>query len=772
MPRLPDATAFGQRPTPQPALSVARIGTGDTEALFMQDQQTQRDAAMLGHTADVVHARNEADRKEFERKAKIEQDRIDHIRAEEAFTKLRERQLDLTIGDSGFGKIRGTEVLSRPILKDYDGKFAQEVKQIEAALGNEEQRARFRARAGVAGLQFREDMLRHISSESKVAEKQQFEGMLGVELKSATANWDRSGSVALSLERMRAGVDQMAATNGWDPEFTKAKKMELAAKVHDSVIDQAIASGNLTYAEDWYKQHKGEIDPTTAKAIQSKVVDADQRQRYNTHQTNYLSVQESIPGLKALQAAVTKDAGLSDDRKNILIGRVQNQISSLMRRQEAIAERAERRAETELNGLLTRIGRGYEPPSEELGRLSEMAKGRPQVQQLLREVITTANATRVFRGAHPAQQEQMLTQAEVGVREGRVDPRLLTTLRGVYSAQTEDRKLDPVTFAVRQGISSADDPSGNDLAGKPIDWSQPDKVDPNQLSARIDLTRYMAKNYGAPIKPMTTEEQALATSTLNQLDTAGRRAYFQAVASNPAVKTDPNAYRAIMAQLAPDNPVLASAGILAQRKVADPKHGDVASLILKGHELLNPNTKSDGKSGGTLMNMPKETDMRAAWDRTVGNAYTRSAAARDADYQTAKSIYAALSQAAGDRDTSLFEPSRWDDAIRMATGGAVTRNKTTFLKPHAMTEGEFADQMDLRMRALIQSGRLGPQMTMSRLRDMGIRNYGAGQYVLTTGDADLSDKEGRRVVIDLDSPPPVLRTIKPREAPAPTHSRG
>ena len=760
MPRLPDATAFGQRPTPQPVLSSARIGAGDNEALFMESQQTLREGALVGQAADVIHARNEAERKEFERRAKIEQDRIDNIRAEEAFTQLREKQLDLTMGENGFAKIKGTAVLSRPVLKDYGGKWAEAVKQVEQSLGNEEQRQRFRARAGVAELQYRESILRHLETESKVAEKQQFEGMVGVESRAAVANWDKPGAVALSLERMRAGVDRLAADNNWDAEFTAARKMELASKVHDAVIDQAIASGNLQYAQDWYKQHKSEIDPNTAKALQAKVVDADQRQRYNGYQTGYLAVQDSIQGLKALQDAVTKDAGLSDERKNILIGRIQNQTASLMRRQEALAERAERRAETELNGLLARIGRGYEPAAEDLGRLADMARGRPQVQQLLREVITTANVTRNFRNAHPLTQEQMLTQAEVGVREGRVDPKLLTTLRGVYAAQAEDRKRDPVTYAVRQGISSADDPSGNDLAGKPIDWSRPDQMDPNQLIARMDLTRYMARNYGAPVKPMTVEEQALATSTLAQLDATGRRAYFQAIAANPAVQRDPSAYRAILAQIAPDNPVVATAGILAQKRVADPKHGDVAMLILRGQDVLNPNRKTDGKSGGTLLNMPPEKEFQKVWDDTVRNAYATSPEARNASYQTAKAIYAALSQQAGDPDTSVFDRGRWEDAVRMATGGTVRRNSSTFLKPHGMTEGEFADQFDLRLRALVQSGRLEPGMTMSKLRDMGIRNHGGSQYVLTTGDADLADKEGRRVVIDFESPVPAITMPK------------
>jgi hypothetical protein len=215
-----------------------------------------------------------------------------------------------------------------------------------------------------------------------------------------------------------------------------------------------------------------------------------------------------------------------------------------------------------------------------------------------------------------------------------------------------------------------------------------------------------------------------------------------------------------MAQLAPDNPVLANAGIIAQKKVADPKYGDVASLVIRGHALLNPNTKTDGKSGGTLINLPPEREFQKVWDDTMRNAYAGSAEAKNADFQTAKAIYATLSQAAGDPDTSIFDRDRWDASMKMATGGALRLGSSTILKPRGMTDGDFADQRDLRLRALHQSGVLDPGMTMSKLRDMGLRNEGGGRYVLTTGDADLADKNGRRVVIDFEAPLPTVSAPK------------
>lgn len=737
MPRLPDASAFGNRPTPQPSGAVAAIGTGDESALYAGAHEAIKEGQMA-----------EAFAGQFDHMVKVEQDKADTMRAENAFNKLREKQLELTTGEKGFTRVKGVDAVSRPLLQEYGKQFADQVKDIDSSLANDRQRELFRKRADVAGLGYKEDILRHLIGEGKVAEKQSFDGMINVETKTASANWSNPKQVETSMVRILAGIEQQAQSNGWDPTFTEAVRQEKLGKIHDAVIDQAVASGNLVYAKEWYEKNKGDVDTNTAKALQAKVVDATQRQLYNGYQTNYLAVQDNIGGLKALQTAVTKDSTLDEARKNVLIGRVQSQIQGIERRQEAAADRADRRATAEVTALMTRIGQGLELNPDNIGNALELARGRPQVAALLNEAITLSNATRAFRTADPIVQEQMITRAELGVRDGGVAPKVLSTFKTIQSAQEAERARDPVTNSVRQGLVQV-----TDLAAKPLDVSNPAKLDPNQMQARLDLARQLAVQKRTPFKPLTEQEHQLAVATLKIGTPEQKREYFKGLSL--ATGDDFAGYKAIMAQIAPDDPVTAAAGLAARRGLTDPKAGRAADLMLDGISILRPNKGTDGKpSGGVLIHQPPEKDMRTKFDDYVRDSMTGSAEARSTAFQTAQAIYASLSRQAGDRDTGVLDSNRWQTSIEMATGGITKHNGRQTVKPWGMPDGAFVDQLDTRLQMLKESGTLDQTVTLSMLRDLPLRPIGDGQYVLASGNGDLGDKTGKRIVIDFNQPLP------------------
>jgi hypothetical protein len=744
MPRLPDISAFGARPTPTPSLGTVGIsGGGDQSA---PGQQLVRSGQQIDQVGDQIYAANRDFEAKFEARAKIEQHKLDTVRAEDAFNKLREHELDLSAGESGYTKVKGIDATSTPVLQTYNKRFADRAKELGDSLGNDDQRAMFNARAQVAGLGFREGLLRHLATQGKVAAEQQWEATKVVEGKTITANWAEPDVIATSVLRLDAGLKRQAQDNGWTPEFLEAQRQMVMGKVWDTVIDQAVANGNLTYAKEIYDKNKDQVAPATAKELAGKVVDADQRQRFNGYQSAYLATQDNLGGLKSLLTSVTQDPKLDDARKNTLIGRIQSQQQSIQRAQEAAADRAARRAETELNAMVTRIGQGWEPTIEQMGGLIQAAKGRPQLAGLVNQVIGTANATREFRTADPMVQEQMINQATIGVREGRIEPKMLSTFKSISEAQQTERNQDPISYSVRQQIVPA-----TDIAAKPLDVSNPAKLDPNQMQSRLDLARGMAGRYRTPLKPLTEQERALAVSTLKLADPEQKREYFRGLSL--ATGDDFNGYKAIMAQIAPDDPVTAMAGIFARRGFKDPKAGTASDLLLDGIGILRPNARADGKpSGGTLLPMPAEREMRTKFDDYVRDAYSGSAEARNVTFQAAQAIYASMSRKAGDRDTTVLDANRWQKAVEMSTGGVTKYNGRNTVKPWGMTESDFSDQVDTRLRTILGSGALDPSMTMSKLRDLPLRPIGDGQYVLSAGDTDLGDKAGKRIVLDFNKP--------------------
>lgn len=745
MPRIPSVEGSA-RPTPQPVGNVTRIGAGDADSLSAEARVTAQQGGMLMQAGDQLAARQ----KEFDREVEREQLRVDTLRAEDAMTKLREKQLALSIGEKGYTKVQGTAAVSRPLLKDYGDLFDQEVKGMMGELGNDQQKELFRQRAQVVNLQYREGILRHLATESRQAQKQQLEGTVAVEIKQATANWDKPDEVGFSIERVRAGINRMAEIDGWDSKYTQAKTKEVLGKIHDSVIDQMISSGQLVKAQDWYKANKEDVDVGTAKTIQAKTVDAQQRELANGYQSTYLANQESAPALKQLLSQISGDKVLSDERKNVLIGRVQNQMHSLQRAAESAALQQETRATRMVSALMTKVMSGWEPNEADEDQLLTMRKQVPGAAPMIDDLVRTARVTRQFRQSNPVIQEQMITQATIGVANGSVDAKLLNNLKTIAGAQETERNKDPVTYGVRQRLIRPDD-----LAAKPLD---PANLDPNQLQARMDFARTMTRATLAPFKPLTEQDTKLWSAYVKTASTDQKRDFFSKLSL--AAGDDTNGYKAIMAQIAPDDPVTAVAGLFARRGMKDAQGAAVADRLLDGMAILRPNKAADGKSGGTLLPMPKEGEMRKAWDDYARGAYAGSPSANNVTFQAAQAIYASLSRTAGDRDTSVLDPKRWTQAMQEASGGIARVNGKEVVKPWGMPDGDFSDQLDARLRLLSSSGSLAPGMSLSRLRDLPLRPIGDGQYVLSTGDSDVGDKTGKRIVIDFNQALPAAAVTK------------
>ena len=97
-----------ERPTPRPNAGVASY-RGATGAETTGGETQMRMASQLGRSADEMFAA-----------IKVEEEKTNTTRAEEAFSKLREKQLDLTLGEeNGYYNLKGSAALNRPLAKEW-----------------------------------------------------------------------------------------------------------------------------------------------------------------------------------------------------------------------------------------------------------------------------------------------------------------------------------------------------------------------------------------------------------------------------------------------------------------------------------------------------------------------------------------------------------------------------------------------------------------------------------------------------------------------------
>lgn len=741
MPKLIDPLAR-ERPVPRETGALPRlqrVSPGGAEA---------RGLEVLGQALG-------AGAEELYQAQQREEERINSLRAEEAYTQLRERQLDLTIGEqNGFAKVKGADAVKRPLLIDWLKRFDDANRELASGLANDTQREKFARRTQVARLQYQEDILRHLAREGDEYAKQVFDGALLAEQRQVVARWDSPADVASSMERIRNLVAERASALNWDEQFKSAVLAEQQAKIHTSVIQQAIAGGNYRYAEQWYEKHRGEIDLPTARLLAAAVRDGSQKELGDRYRAEYLTQEHDHKGLEQLRQRVLADSTLDEGRRNVLVGQIQNRQYALERRAEVLEARRLRVIERQLREVNANTLAGFEPPAERLLQLVKLAQGT-ELEAEARAAANLATATRAFRGLAPLAQERHLAQAEAGIREdpSKVDRNVVSAWRQIHEAQRRAATENPVSFAVRQGIIAAP---------QLLDLSDP-LATAGALHERFAIARALANRYSTPVKPLTEEETKLAQAFVRGATPQQKTQWFGALAS--ASGGDIPGYMAIMAQIASDDPVTAIAGSQAARgRTAQ------AELILRGQAILAPSTKADGKpDSGSLLPMPSEVDLRMNFDNLVRDAFAgedpKYAEARSAHFQAAKAAYAALSLAAGDRDTKVFQADRWRQAVEVAIGKIERypgmRGRYLVL-PHGYELDQFRDEMRARLNDLAVSGRLDPMWNAERLRDLPLQNVGDGRYILRTADGAVTDKTGQRVIINFNLPaPPIEQPAEP-----------
>jgi hypothetical protein len=418
--------------------------------------------------------------------------------------------------------------------------------------------------------------------------------------------------------------------------------------------------------------------------------------------------------------------------------------NKIMARQQHLAQKAEiadRRRMTQLERGEKRMSwyveNGMDIPPQELAAFEKAAKGTPfegATQMVLAEQRAVAefstlspndmvgkyNELRTSYGATPSK-EQAIHLAKVGKF---VDNsiKLLRESPLTYATQREGAVVQPIDFA------------------KPQEWQ-------SNLAARTGILLEQSKRNGTAPKGLFPQEATMLSSALKDAQPAQAAEILATLRHGFG---DEKVFRATMQQIAPDNPVMANAGIFAARGLESTKDRAVADMILRGNALLRQDTKADGKpAGGKLLPMPNENELMRAFAGYEKDAYAGKEQARNVAYQTAKAIYAAKASEEGDYSGEI-NSKRWASAMELATGKIESHKGRSIVMPYGVKYGDFKDGLKARIPALIASGTLGDGWTPEKLRDLPLENAGDGRYFFRVGDGYLAGKDGRPLLVDFN----------------------
>lgn len=239
--------------------AVPNMGRVSPEAAAAPGEALSRMGAVAGQIVDER-------RQEF-----------DNLRAEEAFNKLRERQMALMLDpQKGFASVKSRDAVSRPLVQEYSEQFQSAQNEIASSLQSESQRKLFQRRAMTAGGEFRNALMRHVLDQSNQYAQEVFDGTLRVETNRAITEWNNPYTIQASMERIESAVGAEVKRNGLAADAAETLLRDARSKVHTNVLAASLEAGNVGYAKQYLKKNSGQMNATDllrAQGIVTKEVD-------------------------------------------------------------------------------------------------------------------------------------------------------------------------------------------------------------------------------------------------------------------------------------------------------------------------------------------------------------------------------------------------------------------------------------------------------------------------------------------------------------------
>lgn len=256
MAKLPTAEDLGQTPSPRPPREVAsyQATTGMEGAV---GDALMRSGAEVGQAAETFA---------------VVKERQDMLRAEDAYNKLRQKQIDMTYGKDGFANLKGGNAVNQPLMKDFGGAFDVVAANLATGLDNDYQRRLFQKRSEVAGLQLREDITRHVATESRVYEHAVTDAGVKTEVQNAGLAGGNEAQFQMAVGRAFALIDAYGEHNGHkaDSPVTVLAKQQAVDQANTLRVKTVMNTDPLA-AEKLYGQVKGTLNATTRVVLEHEL---------------------------------------------------------------------------------------------------------------------------------------------------------------------------------------------------------------------------------------------------------------------------------------------------------------------------------------------------------------------------------------------------------------------------------------------------------------------------------------------------------------------
>lgn len=466
---------------------------------------------------------------------------------------------------------------------------------------------------------------------------------------------------------------------------------------------------------------------------------------------------EDPAGLKSLETDLSSSDGfyadkLDPEKRNALLSQVMTRQQTLQDRAERAQDRIDAKAQRVLGQVDRQISSAIPGTPDMWADWSDaMVGASPELRAEFDQRVKEEQEVQKVLRMPTAQQQTYLqkAEAELATAGGTVQRKenLARTRSAIEAAQ---KQLDetPLLFnASREGGEV--EPLNLAALASPADaWEVG-----AQLQNRAATIDGMRKRYGSQVQMavlLPQEVQALG----EQLKQGTSRQQAEMLSQLRTATMDDKVFNAAMQQLAPEQPVVAYAGMLSTREraqVTTQKHTfkadvtangrDVATTMLEGNRLLQ------GK-GDSKFPLPPEKEFRTTFETKTGALFAGRPGAADVAMQAVRAYYTGQSAAVGDHSGEV-DTARVEEAIAAALGDVVNVNgRGQVLAPWGMGSDTFEDEAEAAFTTAARAGGL-PDSVIGSFDKYGLRQQSERTYYVTRGREFLTTKDGKPLTITI-----------------------
>lgn len=452
--------------------------------------------------------------------------------------------------------------------------------------------------------------------------------------------------------------------------------------------------------------------------------------------------QNSVEGLQEVATSLKDYKFINGQAVQKFQTEIQSKITTLQQRQQVQENKRINEAEKVVNEFIQSTLTGRPLDLKYQNDVEQAVKGTPSEAEYQFYKKQSADFMR-FQGLTTDQQ-----LAEINSRKAKMknsssaDPvaenKILATYQSIYDNKLKTAKENPTQALREKGIEL---PEINPLTLK---------VNPSDFAKNIvTIGSYQVaqrdKDPNATIKPIPNEalpaakqawEEATVDQKLNLISSM--------IAQTKGVKDGVKIWGAALGQLGGGNSNYVMAGVAKANGYRSTEGRELANSIVIGTQLLK----------NKQLIMPKEDDMREAFNKYVGQTLTGTNA--NNAYEVFKAVYADTMNERGFSHSSKDEaPNKkiLNTALGMATGGVYTQ-PTSFrnyrgdkvsdwkvTKPYGITDDAFEAQLEKGYQTISkQTGISVNNLKEFRLRQGKPSSTGAIQY-------DLINERGQQLVV-------------------------